>query len=89
MPEESRTVELSLVGVGGVWVAGVLLLLWESGGGPEMAGEWALGFSAAAAAWTVIIAMNRCRQRLHDAIASELAFHARSDDYSDGPRSVQ
>lgn len=82
MGEESRKVEICLVGVGLVWTIGAVLLTWETLGGPSVAGKWALYLAGAAAAWTVIIALSRARRRVVAAMARELALAQREDDTS-------
>jgi F0F1-type ATP synthase assembly protein I len=71
---EGRTLTPGLVvaGVGGMWAMGVVLLMWETvGGGPTVAGKWALFLSAVAAAWTVTLMQEHSRRRTCAAIARE------------------
>lgn len=80
MGEESPKVEVCVVGVAVLWLTGVVLLCWDTLGGPSMAGQWALYLSAAAASWTIIIAQARCRRRMVAAVAREIALSRRDDD---------
>ena len=47
-------VPVSLAGLVLMWAVAVVLLLWDTVGGPDMAGQWGLLASAGAAAWTVL-----------------------------------
>lgn len=86
MGEDSRKIEVCLLGVGGAWLVGLALLAWVTFGGPDIASRWALYLSAVAASWTVVIALNRCRHRLLMSFVRELALIDRRED--EGLRSL-
>lgn len=72
--EERQTLTpgLTVAGLGVTWAMGVALLMWETvGGGPSVAGKWALYLAAIAAVWTVALFQAHNRRRTCTVIARE------------------
>lgn len=75
MVNESRTLlpGLEVAGVTVAWTMGIVLLMWETaGGGPSVAGKWALYLSTIAAAWTVSLMLAECRRKVQRTLANEV-----------------
>lgn len=70
-------VPVSLAGLVSLWVMAVVLIGWDTAGGPEVAGKWGLLASAAAAAWTVIYGLAKQQDLLRKAF--ELGREVGSD----------
>lgn len=85
MGEESRQVELCLVGVSVVWVLGFALLVTASLTGCPNAGRWGIWCTAVAMTWTIGIMHKRSRRSFARSIARELSFHRRDEP---GPQEV-
>ena len=74
MGEESRKIELCLVGVGVVWVLSVVLLAAETATGADVLGRWGLWLALVAVSWTVHILLCRAKASVIRSIAREIAF---------------
>lgn len=88
MSEETRSIEVCVVGAGGLWLAGFALLAWHTLGGPHAAAPWALMVTAMAAVWTIVIGQTKSRRRLVSGIQREIAL-ARLGNDDDGLRPVR
>lgn len=61
MTQDKRCVVIpvSLAGLVTLWLGAIVLIAWNTVGGPDVAGKWGLLASAGAASWTVIYGLAR------------------------------
>ena len=81
MGEESRKIELCLVGVGVVWVLSLALLVAESAAGADGdLSRWGFWLELVAVAWTVHILIMRAKRSMVRGVAREIAFANRDPE---------